>query len=510
MKFKEIARDFNVFECKLHCFTVSTNMYPQLLDLPAVLLATYAIEDDVIYYTNNDSWNDCHQKLKEKCEKDFNYFKKIVNFAEKNGLEMNTFTSQFLNCNWKKVADGQIIKWYKKWVEYNTLEYSYGVLLPVLEFQDYSYAKDKLNKIIIGSKIFDKKEQVKIFNILTSPLKDSFAQKQEKDLLRLLLGYFQNKDIIDILKNNEPINAVKILERQESEFYARIVEHSKKHGWVYYVFSGPAFGPKEFVEFLQDYIRKDIHPKEYLKNLDKERSELIKKRKEYIKIMDLDEIEKEFVDYVWQFVYCKPRRKDYQSRSYYHCEFLQREIGRRLHLSLRQVRALPAHITCAWLENKNLVDENYANQAINYALCLPTEAEVEFYVGQEAKDYVDKNFVTNKDEKINNIEIIKGDTTFVGKAKGKVKIVNKSEDMSKMQVGDILVSVATTPAIVPAMKKAAAIVTDEGGLTCHAAIVSRELKIPCVVGTKIATKVFQDGDKVEVDAVNGIVKKVLS
>ncbi len=77
-----------------------------------------------------------------------------------------------------------------------------------------------------------------------------------------------------------------------------------------------------------------------------------------------------------------------------------------------------------------------------------------------------------------------------------------------MQKGDILVSIATDPDIVPAMKKAAAIVTEQGGVTSHAAIVSRELGTPCVIGTKIATKVFKDGDLVEVDAVKGIVKLI--
>lgn len=58
------------------------------------------------------------------------------------------------------------------------------------------------------------------------------------------------------------------------------------------------------------------------------------------------------------------------------------------------------------------------------------------------------------------------------------------------------------------MKKAAAIITDEGGLTCHASIVSRELNIPCIVGLKIVTKIFKDGDIVEVDATKGTVKKM--
>jgi pyruvate,water dikinase len=64
----------------------------------------------------------------------------------------------------------------------------------------------------------------------------------------------------------------------------------------------------------------------------------------------------------------------------------------------------------------------------------------------------------------------------------------------------------TRPEFVPLMKKASAIVTAEGGITCHAAIVSRELGIPCVIGTKNATKVLKTGDEIEVDAEKGIVK----
>ena len=66
----------------------------------------------------------------------------------------------------------------------------------------------------------------------------------------------------------------------------------------------------------------------------------------------------------------------------------------------------------------------------------------------------------------------------------------------------------TTPDMIMVMHKAAAFVTDEGGITCHAAIVSREMKKPCIVGTKIATKVLKDGDMVEVDATDGTVKKI--
>ena len=77
-----------------------------------------------------------------------------------------------------------------------------------------------------------------------------------------------------------------------------------------------------------------------------------------------------------------------------------------------------------------------------------------------------------------------------------------------MKKGDILVAVTTHPDYVPAMQKAAAIVTEEGGILSHAAIVSREIRIPCIVGTKQVTKVLKDGDLIEVDANKGIVRKL--
>ncbi|AGK60540.1 phosphoenolpyruvate synthase [Archaeoglobus sulfaticallidus PM70-1] len=92
-----------------------------------------------------------------------------------------------------------------------------------------------------------------------------------------------------------------------------------------------------------------------------------------------------------------------------------------------------------------------------------------------------------------------------GIATGVVKIIGDEREISKIQEGDVLVTSMTTPDMVPAMKRASAIVTDEGGMTCHAAIVSRELGVPAVVGTKNATKVLKDGMIVTVDGEKGLV-----
>lgn len=107
-----------------------------------------------------------------------------------------------------------------------------------------------------------------------------------------------------------------------------------------------------------------------------------------------------------------------------------------------------------------------------------------------------------------SVDDFRGLTASAGKAIGKVKVVKSSTEIAKVNAGDILVAVMTRPDYVVAMKKAAAIVTDEGGITSHAAIMSRELGIPCIIGTKIATEVLKDGDLVEVNANHGWVRKL--
>lgn len=92
-----------------------------------------------------------------------------------------------------------------------------------------------------------------------------------------------------------------------------------------------------------------------------------------------------------------------------------------------------------------------------------------------------------------------------GIVRGKVKLVTDKSKIHRVSKGDILVAEWTTPEYLSAMKRARAIVTDEGGLTSHAAIVARELKKPCIIGTKVATKVFKDGDLIEMDTNTGII-----
>ena len=152
------------------------------------------------------------------------------------------------------------------------------------------------------------------------------------------------------------------------------------------------------------------------------------------------------------------------------------------------------------------VDANELNKRYAYRVFRYDGRKKEVLTGEEAKQF----FNSLKFEKIEVTETgeLHGDCACSGKGEGLVKVINLVSEMDKMNQGDVLVSRATSPDIVPAMKKASAIVTDMGGITCHAAIVSRELNIPCLIGTKVATKAFKDGDRVSVDATNGVARKL--
>ena len=150
------------------------------------------------------------------------------------------------------------------------------------------------------------------------------------------------------------------------------------------------------------------------------------------------------------------------------------------------------------------LEEHYRKpQDIEFAI----EGNEIFIVQTRAITTIDKRIET-QDSKIDEGEIIlTGLAASPGIGSGKIKIVKDLSELSKVQEGDVLVTKMTNPDMVVTMQKSAAIVTDEGGMTAHAAIVSREMGIPAVVGTKEATTKFKEGEVITVDGFSGKIYK---
>ena len=104
-----------------------------------------------------------------------------------------------------------------------------------------------------------------------------------------------------------------------------------------------------------------------------------------------------------------------------------------------------------------------------------------------------------------NVRELMGQIAFKGKVTGIARVILDRRDAHRLRAGEILVTAMTAPDFVPAMKLSAGIITDEGGVLCHAAIMSRELRKPCIIGVKIATDVIRTGQRVTLDADHGII-----
>lgn len=166
-----------------------------------------------------------------------------------------------------------------------------------------------------------------------------------------------------------------------------------------------------------------------------------------------------------------------------------------------------------------IFDKKFINQILYSEFeknIIPPRAELKkrnngwlYHNGKVVYDF-ERYFQENNIEIVNPSKhfgsIITGDIACKGFATGRVRIVFELSDLRKIKEGDVIVTPMTTPEMVPVLKKVSAIITDEGGITCHASITSRELGVPCIIGTVSATQILNNGDLVEVDASGGVVK----
>lgn len=196
-------------------------------------------------------------------------------------------------------------------------------------------------------------------------------------------------------------------------------------------------------------------------------------------------------------------------------KILSARIGKKTLMKIRDYatdRTVEVRVARESVEAPSL-NESEIKALVKYGLMLEKHygkpQDVEFAIERSRIQIVQTRAITTEakveEVKVEGRQILKGLGASPGVGTGRVKIIYNVQDISKVQNKDVLVTAMTSPDLVPAMRKCSAIITDLGGVTSHAAIVSREMGIPAIVGTKDATKVLKDGQTATVDAYHGIV-----
>jgi len=420
----------------------------------------------------------------------------------------------------KDSADGYFLN--KEWEEFNNYFFDN-------RFLNSKFLKDINNKVIVRALLIEKYfrgiSKVNLKQISDKKLFLLFKKSikvLDSDVSAIwvgfILGEITEKKLIEILLRNKVdikigLEIVGSLEKphyiiqEQLDLMEIILDNGdkekllKKH-WVKYSYI-PCYSaivkPYSLIYFKNRAEK--ISRKQAREFIDKTKEEFQNNKKKYasfIKNRSWSTIDKLFLDYAHQHFFLKDHRSHFRSLSSYQHGRILDEIAKRYKISLEDISLLLHQEIIELFKNSGTIKQVIEKRKIMNCV----------YIFKDGKNtIVDKNKIIKKEEK-QNISEIRGHVACPGIVSGYVKIVINPNDINKVKDGDILVSTMTRPDYLAAMKKAKAIITDEGGLLCHAAIVSREIKKPCIIGTKIATQILKDGDFIKVNANKGIVQKI--
>ncbi len=398
------------------------------------------------------------------------HFFKVIEEVSKEFIE---FGEKLQTKNLKGISNDELAKTFSQYCAlYEKVAGLIGVPAPC-EFVLTDILKEKLEQHL-GSKNLTFEQFLAIISFCDRETK-TFQERM--DLLRLSIR-MQNGG--DISKDVE--------------------KHSTKYIWITKtLFLGEDYTSETIIKEIKAEIKKN--PKKRITKIKSDKEREVKQFKEITSGVSDDA--KKDIKLFQELIFFRNARLEWLNEGCHNGCSLLNEIAKRLDLTFEELIYLMPFEIENILNKKSKVDKNEIQRRLKKYALVMENGKITLYTGNE----VDPHKVNVKVTVTNELT---GTCASQGKVIGKVKIIKDRSELHKVVKGDILITRLTTPDFVMAMEKAAAIVTDIGGLTSHAAIVSRELGVPCLVGTETATQVFKDGDLVEVDATNGKVRKVKS
>ncbi len=400
---------------------------------------------------NNNFFFDLHKKWLKRLEKMFSFY------YDENDK------------NYSILSDKELKKKLEEIWKFYTKEAVFPAMIDGFMF----YADERLNNLMKEFALNKKTKETSnnLFNVLSAPTDESFLNKAENDLIKIASEKKKGKNIEELAE-----------------------KHCKSFSYINASYGDyKPYTKKDVMDKIEELLKQNTLEQTFPGRENKKaKKQLLKKYPFYKKALQLIILSELFTK--WQ----DERKQTTQTHICLELKIIN-EISKRKKININLLKA------CHYEELYKILDEKNVPEG---ALKRFKEPTIAFFVdgkivleigGEKAFNFIE----SIKGKHDSNITQIYGLVAFAGKVVGKAKIVRTFADSKKIKEGDILVIPMTRPEHTPIMKKAAAIVTDDGGITCHAAIMARELKKPCIIGTKIATQVIQDGDLIEVKANHG-------
>ena len=449
-------------------FTEAFVKYPEFIGVSWPDIFGFFKDDKVVLIADYKKLRDSGEKLFVKHVLDDKILKKAFDEWMLTVDKFREFEAR-VNMGLSDLSDDELKNLFVKW-EKSHLNFWLTGLLP--ELSNWGGERLLKNKILD----FDESNFIEIFEALSAPEDLSFFQTEELALMKIRL-----------LNSKEQLK-----------------EHQQKYYWLRnsYGFT-KVLDVNFFKKELDKISEKDAERK--INEINNYVDKILQKKKEIIKKYNVNN---EIVQIAQKLAYCvwwQDFRKQFIFIANHIVSCFMKEISKRKKIPFKEICYYCGYEIIELLEKNKRVDSKLRYKG--FMMYYNENKDIDYLSGKKANELV-KPYLEIKIDK--NLKEFKGLVVSKGKknVRGKVRILLSPKHIDKMEEGEVLVAPMTSPDYVVAMRKASAIITDEGGMTSHAAIVSRELGLPCVVGTRIATKILKDGDFVEVDADKGIVRKI--
>ncbi|MBH41569.1 MAG: hypothetical protein CL685_02545 [Candidatus Magasanikbacteria bacterium] len=327
---------------------------------------------------------------------------------------------------------------------------------------------------------------------------------KEKALITLTFPDKPNSHVDEETSFYEMVNAYN---HNDPDFKTKCKNHLIRFSWIGargYNFNNE-WTEETLMERVRQFLASKEDPVEKLKELRKVRNERIKESEKLFNDTQLAKVPglKEIITLAKEFTFLRTWRTDTIYHAGVKVKNLMNRIKEILHISDNDL----LHLTYTEIINSlnsgklAVTKEDIAQRKKDF-ITLHWKGAEHIITNPSTIAYLAQNILPK--EKVTHE--LTGSAVYPGVVTGKAFVVFQQEDVAKVKKGDILVAVMTFPHFIAAMEKASAFVTDEGGILCHAAIIAREMKKPCVIATKNATKHITSGDTIQVNGTTGVVK----
>jgi len=427
---------------------------------------------DTGIYADEKEYNELKKIMVECLKKNKEDIKKLTKDWMDSSDKLIEYTKGTSNINFKSMGDKKLIELLKASIKKFKKTTAYIFMADTLG----RYYENWLDKILFA-KLKDKNKEAHYKQILTTCTKNTNLYKAHKKLL----------DII------HKVGKLTIEEIKKSEMASNdLLGYTNEFRWLGYDTGiGRDFTMEDTLKKVEGLLSKG-QIKEVANNHD-----------EYLKIikgLGLKEEEKEHLQIMDNLIYARAYRGEANSIAGMYLRPLLEELAVRCNTDYESIIYLTFNEIVVAIENKS-VDHGIVQKRKEAFGLLMLNGKISIYASDEVNKLEDNH-------KLEGINEVKGMIANRGKVKGTARIIIRSNEFYKVLKGDILITKMTTPEFMVVLEKCVGIVTDIGGITSHASIVSRELGIPAVIGTEIATKIFKDGDLIELDADRGVVRKL--